>query len=130
MGAWSPDSRTNVAHMEAGDFRSTERSAVVTEAGTLRIELVADDGATTVLRASVPVLDGEVVDASVMRVGPLRQFLTAQVARAKAEDVLFSVHLKATMMKISDPIMFGHVVQAFFPEDLRPLRLRRWPPPA
>jgi isocitrate dehydrogenase len=116
MGAWSRDSRTNVAHMAADDFRSTERSAVIRAAGSLRIELVAADGTTTVLRASVPVLDGEVIDASVMRVGPLRRFLTAQVARAKAEDVLFSVHLKATMMKISDPIMFGHVVQAFFPK--------------
>ena len=67
------------------------------------------------LRESVPVLEGEVVDATVMRVGPLREFLTAQIARAKADDVLFSVHLKATMMKVSDPIIFGHVVRAFFP---------------
>jgi isocitrate dehydrogenase len=116
MGPWTPDSRTNVAHMDGGDFRTTERSAVVTEAGSLRIELVADDGATTVLRPSVPVLAGEVVDASVMRVAALRQFLVAQMARAKAEGVLFSVHLKATMMKISDPIIFGHVVRAFFPD--------------
>jgi isocitrate dehydrogenase len=116
MGPWSPESKTNVAHMEGGDFRSTERSVVMTEAGTLRIELEADDGAVTVLRPSVPVLAGEVVDASVMRVAALRQFLTAQKARAKTEGVLFSVHLKATMMKVSDPIIFGHVVQAFFPE--------------
>ncbi len=116
MGAWTPDSKTNVAHMDSGDFRSTERSAVIAEPGALRIELVADDGSTTVLRESVPVEAGEVVDASVMRVSALRQFLTAQMARAKAEHVLFSVHLKATMMKISDPIIFGHAVQAFFPE--------------
>src|SRR5664280_1947158 len=116
MGAWLPDSRTNVAHMEAGDFRSTERSAVITEPGSLRIELVSDDGSTTVLRESVPVLAGEVVDSSVMRVGALRDFVAAQIARAKAEGVLFSVHLKATMMKISDPIIFGHVVRAFFPK--------------
>jgi isocitrate dehydrogenase len=115
MGAWSPDSGTNVAHMDAGDFRSTERSAVIDQAGSLRIELVADDGATTVLRPAVPVLAGEVVDSSVMQVAALRQFLVSQIARAKAEDVLFSIHLKATMMKISDPIIFGHVVRAFFP---------------
>jgi isocitrate dehydrogenase len=116
MGAWSPDSKTNVAHMTGGDFRTTERSAVVAEAGSLRIELVAADGTTTVLRPSVPVLAGEVVDASVMRVGALREFLVDQIARAKAEGVLFSVHLKATMMKVSDPIIFGHVVRAFFPD--------------
>ncbi|MEU3051503.1 NADP-dependent isocitrate dehydrogenase [Streptomyces sp. NPDC006984] len=116
MGAWSADSRTNVATMGADDFRSTEKSAVITEDGSLRIELKGDDGSTTVLRESVPVLAGEVVDASVMRVAALREFLTAQVARAKAEGVLFSVHLKATMMKVSDPIVFGHVVRAFFPE--------------
>ncbi|MFD9029585.1 NADP-dependent isocitrate dehydrogenase [Streptomyces sp. NPDC059567] len=116
MGAWSSDSKTNVATMGQNDFRSTEKSATVSEAGTLRIEHVAADGTTTVLRESVPVLAGEVVDASVMRVAALRTFLGEQIARAKAEDVLFSVHLKATMMKVSDPIVFGHVVRAFFPK--------------
>ena len=116
MGAWTADSKTNVAHMDADDFRSTEKSAIVREDGSLRIELVGDDGSTTVLRESVPVLAGEVVDGSVMRVAVLREFLTAQIARAKAEGVLFSVHLKATMMKVSDPIIFGHVVRAFFPK--------------
>lgn len=116
MGAWTADSKTNVATMGQNDFRSTEKSAVVAKAGTLRIEHVAADGATTVLRETVKVLDGEVVDASVMRAAHLREFLTAQIARAKAEDVLFSVHLKATMMKVSDPIVFGHVVRAFFPK--------------
>ncbi|MDT9684622.1 NADP-dependent isocitrate dehydrogenase [Streptomyces sp. TRM76323] len=116
MGAWSADSKTNVATMGADDFRSTEKSAVIAEGGTLRIELTGEDGTTTVLRESVPVLAGEVVDASVMRVEALREFLSAQVARAKAEGVLFSVHLKATMMKVSDPIVFGHVVRAFFPK--------------
>lgn len=115
MGAWSRDSKTNVAHMESGDFRSTEQSAVITDAGSLRIELARNDGATTVLRESVPVLDGEVVDASVMRASALDEFLESEIARAKSEGVLFSVHLKATMMKISDPIIFGHVVRAFFP---------------
>lgn len=116
MGAWTSDSKTNVAHMDADDFRSTEKSAVVAEAGSLRIELAGDDGSTTVLRESVPVLAGEVVDASVMHVAALRAFLDKQVARAKAEGVLFSVHLKATMMKVSDPIIFGHVVRTFFPK--------------
>jgi isocitrate dehydrogenase len=116
MGAWTAESKTNVATMGADDFRSTEKSAVIAQDGSLRIELVGDDGTTTVLRESVPVLAGEVVDASVMRVAALREFLAAQVARAKAEGVLFSVHLKATMMKVSDPIIFGHVVRAFFPK--------------
>ncbi|MFI1418713.1 NADP-dependent isocitrate dehydrogenase [Streptomyces sp. NPDC020731] len=116
MGAWTSESRTNVATMGENDFRSTEKSAVIAEDGALRIELVGDDGSTTVLRESVPVRKDEVVDASVMRVAALREFLTAQVARAKQEGVLFSVHLKATMMKVSDPIVFGHVVRAFFPK--------------
>lgn len=116
MGKWTPESKTNVATMGANDFRSTEKSAVIAEPGTLRIELAAADGTTTVLRESVPVLAGEVVDASVLHVAALREFLTAQIAKAKAEGVLFSVHLKATMMKVSDPIIFGHVVRAFFPK--------------
>ncbi|UQX04013.1 NADP-dependent isocitrate dehydrogenase [Streptomyces sp. RerS4] len=116
MGAWTPESKTNVATMGANDFRSTEKSTVIAEAGTLRIEHVAADGTTTVLRDSVPVLAGEVVDASVMHVDALRTFLNDQIERAKAEDVLFSVHLKATMMKVSDPIIFGHVVRAFLPK--------------
>jgi isocitrate dehydrogenase len=116
MGAWTADSKTNVAHMTADDFASSEKSVVVDADGSLRIELVGDDGTTTVLRESVPVLAGEVVDATAMRVAALREFLAAQIARAKDEDVLFSVHLKATMMKVSDPIIFGHVVRAFFPD--------------
>ncbi|MGW0607975.1 NADP-dependent isocitrate dehydrogenase [Streptomyces sp. NPDC002640] len=116
MGAWSSDSKTDVATMGENDFRSTEKSAVIAEEGSLRIELVTASGETKVLRESVPVLKDEVVDASVMRAAALREFLTAQVARAKEEGVLFSVHLKATMMKVSDPIVFGHVVRAFFPK--------------
>ncbi|WP_030239713.1 NADP-dependent isocitrate dehydrogenase [Streptomyces sp. NRRL S-350] len=116
MGAWSADSKTNVATMGENDFRSTEKSTVIAADGALRIELVGADGTTTVLREKVPVLAGEVVDASVMRAAALNDFLAAQVARAKAEGVLFSVHLKATMMKVSDPIIFGHVVRAFFPK--------------
>jgi isocitrate dehydrogenase len=116
MGAWSADSRTNVATMSSDDFAATEKSAVIAEDGALRIELAAADGTTTVLKETVKVLAGEVVDAAVLRVGPLRAFLAAQVARAKAEGVLFSVHLKATMMKVSDPIIFGHAVRVFFPK--------------
>lgn len=116
MGAWTSESKTNIATMGENDFRSTEKSTVIAEAGTLRIEHVAADGTTTVLRDSVPVLAGEVVDASVLHVDALRTFLNDQIERAKAEDVLFSVHLKATMMKVSDPIIFGHVVRAFFPK--------------
>jgi isocitrate dehydrogenase len=115
MGAWSADSKTNVATMGADDFRSNEQSVVVEADDTLRIELVKDDGETEVLK-EVPVLAGEIVDGTVLRVASLAKFLAEQVERAKAEDVLFSVHLKATMMKVSDPIIFGHVVQAFFPQ--------------
>ena len=116
MGAWSKDSKTNVSHMDADDFRGNEKSVVVDHDGSLRIELVGDDGTATVLRESVPVIANEVVDATVMRVAPLREFLAEQMTRAKDEGVLFSVHLKATMMKVSDPIIFGHVVRAFFPK--------------
>ncbi len=116
MGAWSADSKTHVATMGADDFRSNEQSVELTADGSLRIEHVAGDGAVTVLREAVPVLAGEIVDATVMRVAALRRFLTEQVARAKADDALYSVHLKATMMKVSDPIIFGHVVETFLPE--------------
>ncbi|CAK7279287.1 NADP-dependent isocitrate dehydrogenase [Streptomyces misionensis] len=116
MGAWTPESKTNVATMGEHDFRSTEKSVVIAEDGALKIELVGADGTTTVLRESVPVLKDEVVDASVLHVAELEKFLAAQVARAKQEGVLFSVHLKATMMKVSDPIIFGHVVRTFFPK--------------
>lgn len=115
MGAWSAESKTNVATMGEHDFRSNELSVVIDAADTLRIEHVATDGTTTVLKPEVKVLAGEVVDASFMDVAALRRFLAEQIARAKADDVLFSAHLKATMMKVSDPIIFGHVVQAFFP---------------
>jgi isocitrate dehydrogenase len=116
MGVWSSDSKTNVAHMTADDFRSNEKSVVIPADTSLRITLVDEAGTETVLRESVPVLAGEVVDATVMRVAALEAFLTAQIARAKAEGVLLSVHLKATMMKVSDPIIFGHAVKAFLPE--------------
>ncbi len=114
MGAWTPESRTNVATMDADDFRHNEQSVVIEQAGSLRVELVTGSG-TEVLRESIPVEAGEVVDATFMSTSALQDFLRAQIARAKADDVLFSVHLKATMMKVSDPIIFGHAVQAFFP---------------
>jgi isocitrate dehydrogenase len=116
MGAWSADSRTNVATMGHDDFFANELSVVMPAADTLRIEHVAADGTVTVLKESLPVLAGEVVDGTFMNVAALRTFLTEQIARAKAEGVLFSAHLKATMMKVSDPIIFGHVVESFFPE--------------
>jgi isocitrate dehydrogenase len=115
MGAWSPDSKTNVATMGQDDFFSNESSVVMASDDTLRIEHLDDDGNTTVLKDGLKVLAGEVVDATFMNVAALRTFLTEQVARAQAEDILFSVHLKATMMKVSDPILFGHAVQAYFP---------------
>ena len=116
MGAWSPDSRTSVATMTHDDFRANEQSVVMPAGDTLTIRHIAADGTTTVLKEGLEVLEGEVVDATVMNVAALGEFLTEQIARAKAEGVLFSVHLKATMMKVSDPIIFGHVVRAFFPQ--------------
>ncbi|MCC5672224.1 NADP-dependent isocitrate dehydrogenase [Kocuria rhizophila] len=113
MGAWSEDSRTNVATLGHDDFRTNEQSVVMPADDTLTIQLVSD-GKTTVLKQSVPVLAGEVVDATFMSAAALDEFLKAQVARAKGEGILFSAHLKATMMKVSDPIIFGHVVSAFF----------------
>jgi len=114
MGAWSADSKTNVATMGEHDFRANEKSVVLESEDTLRIELEAGDGTVTVLKDSLPVQQGEVVDATVMQVAHLHAFLRNAIARARAEGVLFSVHLKATMMKVSDPIVFGHVVRAFF----------------
>ncbi|MER8120323.1 NADP-dependent isocitrate dehydrogenase [Streptomyces sp. SID8366] len=116
MGAWTAESKTNVATMGDNDFASTEKSTVIAEDTTLRFELVGADGTTTELRAPLKVVAGEVVDAAVLRAAALNEFLAAQVARAKQEGVLFSVHLKATMMKVSDPIIFGHVVRTFFPK--------------
>jgi isocitrate dehydrogenase len=115
MGTWSEDSRSHVSTMVEGDFRATERSVTVTEAGEVRIEHVSGDGDVTVLKPSTPVLAGEVLDAAVMRRAALETFLATQVADSKHQGVLFSVHLKATMMKVSDPIIFGHAVRAFFP---------------
>jgi isocitrate dehydrogenase len=114
MGAWSRDTKSHVATMTDGDFRHSETSVTIPAATTLRIEHVAADGTTTVLKDGLQVLEGEIVDAAVMRKAALAQFLAEQVADAKAQGVLFSVHLKATMMKVSDPIIFGHAVKAYF----------------
>ncbi|WP_077490369.1 NADP-dependent isocitrate dehydrogenase [Sinomonas mesophila] len=116
MGAWSGDSTTNVATMGQNDFRSNEKSVVLPADDTLSIQLVLEDGTVKELKKGLKVLKGEVVDGTVMRAAALDEFLSAQVARAKEEGVLFSAHLKATMMKVSDPIIFGHVVKAYFAE--------------
>jgi isocitrate dehydrogenase len=114
MGAWSADSATHVATMTGGDFRHNERSVTIAADDTLRIEHVAADGDVTVLKPSLPVLAGEIVDGTYMSKVALEDFLAGQILDAKAKGVLFSVHLKATMMKVSDPIIFGHVVRTFF----------------
>ncbi|MFZ9053886.1 MAG: NADP-dependent isocitrate dehydrogenase [Woeseiaceae bacterium] len=114
MGAWSPDSKTHVAHMTDGDFYSSEQSHVVASPGDLQIELETDDGSVTLLREQVHVLEDEVIDAAVMNCGALRAFYAEQTEQAKSEDVLLSLHLKATMMKVSDPIMFGHAVSIYY----------------
>ncbi|WP_125773814.1 NADP-dependent isocitrate dehydrogenase [Antribacter gilvus] len=114
MGDWSADSKTRVATMGQDDFRSNEQSVVIPADDTLRIEHVAADGTVTVLKDSLTVLEGEIVDGTFLSVASLQAFLTDALAAAKAEGVLFSVHLKATMMKVSDPIIFGHVVRAYF----------------
>ncbi|MGO2036266.1 MAG: NADP-dependent isocitrate dehydrogenase, partial [Brevibacterium sp.] len=116
MGEWSADSKTNVATMAAGDFRDNEKSVILEADDTLQIRLRTAAGEMTVLKESLPVLAGEIVDATKMDAAALGEFVTAQIERAKAEGVLFSVHLKATMMKVSDPILFGKVIEAFFPE--------------
>jgi len=114
MGAWSADSKTDVATMGKDDFRSNEQSVTLPAPTTARIEFVAEDGTVSALKESLPLLEGEVLDGTVMRKAALVDFLEKQVARAKEEGVLFSLHMKATMMKVSDPIIFGHGVEVFF----------------
>jgi isocitrate dehydrogenase len=116
MGPWTPDSKTHVVHMTRGDFRSNEKSTTISEATDARIEFVGQDGGTTVLKPKVPLKAGEVIDATFMSRRALREFLEAQIEDAKTQGVLFSVHLKATMMKVSDPKIFGHVVSVYFKE--------------
>ena len=114
MGKWSSDSKTHVATMTQGDFRSNEKSATIDKAGSLKVELIGDSGNTTVLKESIPVLAGEIVDATAMSGAALNAFLKKEIADAKQQGVLFSLHMKATMMKVSDPIIFGHAVKVFF----------------
>ena len=114
MGAWSQDSKTHVAHMSRGDFYSNEKSVTLTEATEARIEFVSQDGKTTVLKPKLALQAGEVIDATYMSRRALREFLEAQMEDAKRLGVLFSIHLKATMMKVSDPKIFGHAVSVFF----------------
>ncbi|MBD9370354.1 NADP-dependent isocitrate dehydrogenase [Xanthomonas sp. XNM01] len=118
MGAWSADSKSHVAHMAGGDFYGSEQSATIAEAGSLKIELVQADGKTVVLKEKTAVKAGEIVDASTMSRKALAAFIAEQIADAKAQGVLFSLHLKATMMKVSDPIMFGVVVNEFYKDAL------------
>ncbi len=118
MGEWSTDSQSHVACMSEGDFYGSEQSATLAAEDTVKIELVGQDGTTTVLKEKTPVLAGEVIDGSVMSHKALSAFIAEQVADAKERDVLFSLHLKATMMKVSDPIMFGIVVEAFYRDVL------------
>ena len=114
MGVWSQSSKTNVATMDDHDFRHNEKSVIMPADDVLTIKLVGADGTETVLKSDLKVLAGEVIDGTFMSAKALDQFLAAQVARAKEEGVLFSTHLKATMMKVSDPVLFGHVVRAYF----------------
>ena len=116
MGAWTPDSKTHVATMSSGDFRSNEKSTTLTKATNATIEFTDKAGNKTVLRKDNPLEAGEIVDATFMSKKALTSFIEAQIEDAKAKDVLFSLHLKATMMKVSDPIMFGYVVEVFFKE--------------
>jgi len=119
MGAWTSTSKSHVAHMQGGDFFGSEVSTTIAAPTTARIELVAADGTATVLKARTPLVAGEIIDAAVMSRKALRAFLAEQVDAAKREGVLFSLHLKATMMKVSDPILFGHAVSVYFEEVFR-----------
>lgn len=118
MGAWTAGSKSHVAHMDSGDFYGTEKSALIAEAGDVKIELTAADGSKTVLKEKTPVKAGEIIDAAVLSTAKLKSFLQAQIDDARAQGVLFSVHLKATMMKVSDPVIFGHVVSVFYKDVL------------
>jgi isocitrate dehydrogenase len=118
MGAWSADSKSHVAHMDGGDFYGSEKSALIANGGTVKIELTAADGTKTVLKEKTAVKAAEVIDAAVLSKNKLRAFLQAQIEDAKRQGVLFSVHVKATMMKVSDPIIFGHVVSVFYKDVL------------
>ena len=114
MGKWSPTTKSHVAHMQSGDFYGSEKSTTINGATNVKIEFVAQNGDVTLLKEHLPLLDKEVIDASVMSKKALVEFFTAETEKAKSENVLLSLHLKATMMKVSDPIMFGHAVKVFY----------------
>ncbi|WP_077285987.1 NADP-dependent isocitrate dehydrogenase [Cognaticolwellia aestuarii] len=114
MGAWSPTTKSHVAHMQSGDFYGSEKSVTINGATNVKIEYVAENGDVTLLKEHLALLDQEIIDASVMSKAALVDFFTAETEKAKSEDVLLSLHLKATMMKVSDPIMFGHAVKVFY----------------
>ena len=118
MGAWSADSKSHVSHMQEGDFYGSEKSALIAQAGNVKIELTTADGKKTVLKEKTAVRAADIIDAAVLSRQALRSFIEAQIADAKAKGVLFSVHLKATMMKVSDPIIFGHFVSVFYQDVL------------
>ena len=118
MGAWSPESKSHVAYMSEGDFYGSEKAALIEAAGSVKIELIAQDGTTTVLKEKTAVKAGEIIDCSTMSKNALRNFIAAEIEDAKAKGVLFSVHLKATMMKVSDPIMFGQIVAEYYKDAL------------
>jgi isocitrate dehydrogenase len=118
MGAWSPDSRTHVAHMDGGDFFESEKSVTMSAAGAVSIEHVAADGTKTLMKGPLPVETGEVVDASFMSVKALTEFFEKEIADCRENDLMLSLHMKATMMKISDPIIFGHCVNAYYKDAL------------
>jgi isocitrate dehydrogenase len=114
MGAWSSDSKTKVASMESGDFYGTEKSVTLSDATDVKIEFINKDGAVTVLKASTPLKTGEIIDSSVLHLNALKSFIAKTIQEAKDQNVLLSVHLKATMMKVSDPIIFGAIVEVYF----------------
>ncbi len=114
VGAWSKDSKSHVAHMTEGDFYGSEKSVVITKAGVVKIELIKNDGSIKVLKEKTDLQEGEVIDAAVMSVKALREFYAQEIAKAKSEDILLSLHVKATMMKVSDPILFGHAVTVYY----------------
>ena len=114
MGAWSADSKSHVAHMNEGDFYGTEKSVTVKEAGSFTIEFEGKNGETKILKAASPLKAGEIIDSAVISLSKLKTFIASEIADAKAKNVLFSVHLKATMMKVSDPLLFGAIVEVFF----------------
>ena len=118
MGTWSADSKSHVAHMSSGDFYGSEKSALIEKADSVKIELVAKDGSTSVLKEKTAVLAGEIIDCAVLSKKALRAFIAAEIEDAKKQGVLFSVHLKATMMKVSDPIMFGEIVAEYYKDAL------------